>query len=449
MSKTNKLFEYQNATKFLGKTGDLEAFLNDIWKKSKLNDKSNNDTSKKQQFISFEADNHIKSKNYVGVISFNDEKMYLLPKVFYDKNKDNSAYKIKDINDHILWWLSYSKSFKFRAVPSMLGGRHDDFLEVLIYLFAKDTKEVFQNQLYLNYNETAEELSYVKGRIDMSAYIKNNLARARWHKISCIHEPFTLDNKFNQIVKYVAKNLYHTSKDSDNKKLLTDILDTLHDVSDTYPTAEDCRRIQFNIYHEALESVRDYCQLFLDNSISCLYNENFKVFAFLLPMERIYEDFLRGFIEEKLNDIITIESSSGVKHIDKNKKYPITPDMILLLNGNRILADAKYKLLEEGEKPPRSDIYQIISYATRLGIKNSVLLFPKHVGDVSDPEPIIIINDQNDQENIVTKIRFTQVPIIDNSLFTNGEGDRKTIKDKFRTAEENLTSFFEQLIDKL
>ncbi len=447
----HKLFEYQNATKFLGKTGDLEAFLNDVWKKSNLSRDSDNYTSKTQQFISFEADNHIKSRNYVGIISYNNEKIYLLPKVFYDKNRGDTSYKIRDISDHILWWLSYSKSFKFRGTRSMLGGRYNNFFEVLIYLFAKETKEVFQNQLYLNYNETSEELSYVKGRIDMPAYIKNNLARARWHKIYCIHEPFTLDNKFNQIVKYVAKNLYHTSEDSDNKKLLTDILDILHDVSDTYPTAEDCRRIHFNIYHEALESVRDYCQLFLDNSISSLYNENFKVFAFLLPMERIFEEFLRGFIEEKLKGIIKIESSNGVIHIDKNKKYPITPDMILLHNEKRILADAKYKLLEEGEKPPRSDIYQIISYATRLGIKNSVLLFPKHVGDVSDPEPITIISDQNDQENIVTEIRFTQVPIISENLITSEEDNRATIENKFKAAEENLKEFlnncFLNLID--
>ncbi len=70
---------------------------------------------------------------------------------------------------------------------------------------------------------------------------------------------------------------------------------------------------------------------------------------------------------------------------------------------------------------------------------------------MSDPEPITIISDQNDQENIVTEIRFTQVPIISENLITSEEDNRATIENKFKAAEENLKEFlnncFLNLID--
>lgn len=57
-------------------------------------------------------------------------------------------------------------------------------------------------------------------------------------------------------------------------------------------TAEQCSRISFNPMFGEFETVRVYCQLFLTNCISFDYKNDLKLFAFLLPMEYVFEDFI-------------------------------------------------------------------------------------------------------------------------------------------------------------
>ena len=87
-----------------------------------------------------------------------------------------------------------------------------------------------------------------------------------------------MDNEFNQCIKYVAKMLLSASNDYQNKRNLSDILFLLDEVSDVQISSEQCKRIQFNPMFSNFETVRDYCVLFLENSISFNYKSCFGTF---------------------------------------------------------------------------------------------------------------------------------------------------------------------------
>jgi 5-methylcytosine-specific restriction enzyme subunit McrC len=44
-----------------------------------------------------------------------------------------------------------------------------DFFEVLIYLFSKYTRRLFQSSLYQAYEDISRELPYIKGKLDVPA----------------------------------------------------------------------------------------------------------------------------------------------------------------------------------------------------------------------------------------------------------------------------------------
>ena len=143
------LFEYQNKIAIKEDFDGLESFLDEIWAKREKNSYYNEIFDNKiesQRFLQFiHKSNELKSNKYVGVIHFNGNKINLLPKIFFDSSKEYKSEEVNQIQNHILWWLSYCRKIKFPNYQASLGSVKSDFFEVLIYLFGYN--------LY-RYNET-------------------------------------------------------------------------------------------------------------------------------------------------------------------------------------------------------------------------------------------------------------------------------------------------------
>ena len=207
------LFEYQNKVNSNPSLDGLEDFLDDIWESREQNsfylDEENESSQKFLRFIG--KTNEIKSNKYVGVIYFNGNKINLLPKIFYDSDRDYSTDEVSQIQNHILWWLSYCRKIKFPNYQASLGNSKSDFFEVLIYIFSKYTRELLNSSIYQQYEEVNRELSFIKGRLNTSQYINENLSKGRWHKLNCSYDAFVFDNEFNRIIKYVTTLLFNVT----------------------------------------------------------------------------------------------------------------------------------------------------------------------------------------------------------------------------------------------
>jgi 5-methylcytosine-specific restriction enzyme subunit McrC len=439
------LFEYQNKVKFDNSLSKLEYFLDDIWKnrgKSGFYSQEQQEKIEVQQFIQFlHKSNELKSNKYVGVIHFQDHRINLLPKIFYDSGMEYNNNALEAMHAHILWWLSYCKKIKFPNYRTNLGSKKNDFFEILIYLFAKYTRDLLTNSIYQQYEEISRELPYIKGRLNSSTYIHENICRGRWHKLNCTYDAFIFDNQFNRIIKYVATLLFKVTRNLDNKKYLREILFILDEVSDKRATAEECRNIKFNPLFEKFVTVRDYCLLFLNNCISFDYKNDLKLFAFLLPMEYVFEDFIFGFIDQEVEDISAIAQSQSIK-LDKNGDFTIKPDLILKSKNTTIIADTKYKIIYSDDTDPKkgisqADIYQMLAYAIRYNVKDIILMYPDTLsGDILQPTRIVIEDAMAGNKEIVVCIQ--QVPIINKELFHGEATFDKPLSDVFSKTKVQL-----------
>ncbi len=370
------LYEYQKTEEKFDKDclDKLEIYLDEIWKRRDKNDSqySNDDPDNStQQFLQFFRDNKVKQKNYVGVIQFQDKTINLLPKIF---NNDDD---IKKINLNIIWWLSYTTKIKFPKSISSLASIENSFLEIIIWLFASYTKETLNNNLFQNYVEVESETSYVKGQFMFNDYINQHLARAKWGKVYCRYDSFELDNEFNRIIKYVANLLMNFSQNDETKHLLQDIIFILSDVSDERFTIEDCSKVRLNHFQSDFVTILEYCKLFLTNSISVNYRNKLEVFAFLIPMEKLFEEFIYGFIQKELK--LGVKSQSSGIFLTEDKSYKLKPDLKITYNSKEYIADTKYKILNFDDKKPvsQSDLYQMVAYAIRYKCENIILFYPK------------------------------------------------------------------------
>ena len=416
------LFEYQNKVNSNPSLDGLEDFLDDIWESREKNsfylDEENESSQKFLRFIG--KTNEIKSNKYVGVIYFNGNKINLLPKIFYDSDRDYSTDEVSQIQNHILWWLSYCRKIKFPNYQASLGNSKSDFFEVLIYIFSKYTRELLNSSIYQQYEEVNRELSFIKGRLNTSQYINENLSKGRWHKLNCSYDAFVFDNEFNRIIKYVTTLLFNVTTSTENKKNLREILFILDEVTDERATAEQCSKISFNPMFGEFETVRDYCKLFLSNCVSFDYKNDLKLFAFLLPMEYVFEDFIFGFIDKELESI-RAKSQRSDTYLDEDKIFNLKPDLWIKTAKKSLVADTKYKIVYSDAKDPKkgisqNDLYQMLAYAVRFEVDEIILFYPNTLKQDQEKNTQMIIKDALANGKEIT-IRAFQLPIINRTIF--------------------------------
>ncbi|MBB3696865.1 McrC family protein [Flammeovirga yaeyamensis] len=441
------LFEYQN--KVVADDVDLESldlFLDEIWVNREVNsfyeEKGGSKVIETQRFIqTLNKTNELKSNKYVGVVQFEGHIINLLPKVFYQEGKKYSKSEIGQMQNHILWWLSYCRKIKFPSYQTTLGDVKSDFFEVLIYLFSKYTRKLLATSIYQNYEEQSSELNHIKGRLNTNEYIRQNLSKGNWHKLNCSYDAFVMDNKFNRIIKYVANLLFTVTQNSDNKKYLREILFFLDDVSDEQATASQCETISFNPVFEEFTTVRDYCQLFLSNAISFSYKNELKLFAFLLPMEYVFEDFIFGFIERELEDV-TAKAQVSSTYLDTKNIFNLKPDLYLKTTSKSIIADTKYKIIYSDESDPKkgisqNDLYQMLAYAVRFKIDEIILFYPNTINNYQEEIAHLTIKDEwgNGKE---INIKAIQVPFLSNDIFDKTLNKKEELKHLFLPLETSL-----------
>lgn len=430
--ETYNLFEFAAPSVFKESSGELDkldVFLDEIWNKRDkivLSFWGGEDKDTSQRFINFSrkpGNLSLKSRNYVGIVHFNGNVYNLLPKIFND-GKDLNEQKLASIQSHILWWLSYCHKFKFPKSFSSFKSQKANFFEVLIYLFASYTKDVLTNVIYQAYEEVQEDLNFMKGRLDFNTYITKNYVSGNHHKLNCIYSSFEMDNTFNRIVKYVAKLLLQYTSELDNKKNLQEILFILDDVKDIQATIHDCEKVHINPLFEDMFTVLDYCKLFLSNSMVLSYKNQLKVFAFLLPMEYVFEDFIYGFIKKELKDI-AVKSQSATKRLTTEGLFALKPDLVFDVARTvgdkevtkKIIADTKYKMIYPDGNDKKygiseKDMYQMLTYAVRNKADEIKLFYPSTVNNLKQEKDINFKIKDEFADNVNIKIDAYQLPVI-------------------------------------
>ncbi len=292
-------------------------------------------------------------------------------------------------------------------------------------------------------------MSYIKGRLDTNAYINENISTGRWHKLSCTYDDFIVDNKFNRIIKYVTKLLFNETKVHENKKYLREILFLLDEVGDEKSSAEQCMTISFNPMLAEFEMVRDYCILFLSGSISYDYKNDMKLFAFLIPMEYLFEEFVFGFIDKELSGL-KAKSQRSDTYLDERQNFNLRPDLYIETPSKSFIADTKYKIIYSEDSDPKkgitqSDLYQMLSYAVRFKADEIILFYPNTVSQDQENKTSLIIKDAlaNDKE---ISIKAFQLPIINRDLLDLPINEKNHLRELFESTKIELKRKIEEIL---
>ena len=312
-------------------------------------------------YFSNTLDGTIKSKNYCGIINYNEQDYYLLPKI--SKNSEQNL----DIFTYMFMY-AYNLNIKNEHLSSAKNLKTENILEVFIQLFAKNLLQEFQKGVYKTYITKEENLKVLKGKYLIDENIKYNTDHT---SIYCSYDEFSQDNALNRFFLYAIKVFLHYVK---NKKLLKSCELALDDVEYRHHDPQRAK-ISFDRMNIRYKKSFEIAKMLLQKIVPT-FAQGKQSFAFLFDMNELFEKFVGNLFYE-------VERSTQLQTQKRFGNLFLQPDILL---QDKII-DTKYKIVQEKNELSTQDKYQMFVYGTNFEVKYTMLLYPKHNNHI-DVEPL-------------------------------------------------------------
>lgn len=299
----------------------------------------------------------LKAKHYCGILNFDNQDFYILPKIANYNDEQNLNI--------FIYMLMYAYDVKLsnEQIANCANQEHT-ILEVFVQMFAINLLNELKKGLYKEYLTKQDNLPVLKGKYLINENIKYNFTK---NKIYCEYDEFSENNSLNKFFLYAVKYL---QKFVNDKKLLKQCELIFDEVEYKSVDINRVETINFNRLNVRFKTSFEIALLLLRQSIP-LFNKDKKSFAFLFDMNVLFEKFIARMVKE-------LDNNAKIQNQDDFGDLTLKPDIIL---KNQII-DTKYKKIKSIEDIKQSDKLQVFSYGINYKIENVMLLYAKHLDNI-------------------------------------------------------------------
>lgn len=169
------------------------------------------------QNLILQTDGSIQIKNYVGFFQKGKTKIQVLPKI-YCRN-ESVKEEIEDSMSFLFRLLAWSGYISFKDIDELdISAIKKNAFEIFIRIFIQNFLLEFNKAPHYEYVTHVENQQIIKGKILFAQTIKHN--SHTWHKHIVEYDEFSMDNKLNQLFKFIIQELLKSTFDSKNKMML-------------------------------------------------------------------------------------------------------------------------------------------------------------------------------------------------------------------------------------
>ncbi len=286
---------------------------------------------------------------------------------------------------NLLKMLSHTGNVPITELDQVgLDLRKMDLFEVFIRLFAKNLLTTIKNSLRREYIRSSDELHVIRGRIDF----RHHINPARMHIIPCRYHELSADSLLNRTFKYTCYLMSRTASDFTTIRLLGAIVNLLEPVTLTPICVAEIDRIAYSRLNRIFEPYIRMCRIFLSNSSLTLQASEVESFSLLIPMERLFEEFIGTVLAEDpayfFGRNVPVRSQATVGRLARDANgaelFSMRPDIIVGCPQIEAVIDTKYKQLDTADRKAgilQADLYQMYAYAAKTNARRCMLLYPE------------------------------------------------------------------------
>ena len=307
----------------------------------------------------------LKTSSYIGALNVGDLAVVIRPKIPIARVMFLIAYAMdpKDWRKH---------AFELEKAP--------DVLEAIALAFAHRTRQAIQRGLLQGYRREEDALHTVRGRVRFGDQISRRFGIPL--PIEVAFDEFTEDIEKNRLLKTAIHRLGHTFiRSPATRQELRALRPAFAMVGLGSYRPGPLPEVQYTRLDQHYRPAVELARLIIENSSLELRRGEVAGAAFLIDMNKVFEQFLYVALGEALG-LSERQWQRGTRlALDEDNQIPMYPDLSWWParpgeNGSlpTFVGDAKYKKLEP-ERFENADIYQMLAYCTAANLSYGLLVY--------------------------------------------------------------------------
>jgi 5-methylcytosine-specific restriction enzyme subunit McrC len=323
----------------------------------------------------------LKVQNYVGLIRTGTGlQIEVLPKLA-------RAIDPAQARELLIRMLIELEDSPFReANEADLRAHNMPLFEILIRYFLRRVTDIVRKGIARTYVEEQGSLRFLRGKLVMGEHIRRNAVNAS--NFYCEYDEYQANRPINRLIRAGLDVAAKLSKEPKNEQRCRELLYWFDEVPASTDFPNDFHRIQRDRLIQHYLPAMPVCRLLLESLNPLTQQGSNRAISMLFPMERVFEDFVAAKLRKQLEGWKIKTQARGRSLIENHrerKMFALVPDMVLSNETRKIVADTKWKLIDQAArdnkyKISQPDIYQLFAYSKKfLGgqdVKEVILIYP-------------------------------------------------------------------------
>ncbi|MCT7531329.1 McrC family protein [Aliarcobacter cryaerophilus] len=304
---------------------------------------------------------YLQAKSYVGTIQTTSGFILeILPKTV----KDNDIEKSKQVFMKLLHLLYKLPNYKNIDSANFERIKDLEIFEIFIFMFLQEVGIIIKKGIKSYYVGQEDNLFYLKGKLLINEQIKRNSIHKERFYVQ--YDDYNQNRAENRLIKSTLKLLSNISRDFDNQRKIRQYLEHMNWIDLSLNIDKDFSMVKTGRGMEHYKNALIWSKVFLKKESFSSFSGDTIAFAILYPMEKLFECFVRWWLEKKYPHLQIEAQNGGYDFVTKenNKQlFGVRPDF-LIKKENKVIcvADAKWKLIENDGDFSQSDFYQLFAY---------------------------------------------------------------------------------------
>lgn len=279
-------------------------------------------------------------------------------------------------------------------------------LEVFISEFLRSVECVVKRGLRSNYREQQDNLFAMRGKLLVSAHLRQNLARA--DRFFTQHDEFTTNRPENRLIRAALKRVLLLTGTQVNHKFARDLDLIFSEVPTSTQVLIDFQQVRLdrgmNYYSDALA----WARLILNDQSPLSSSGNHNSPSLLFPMEAVFEAYVAKHLPNQLTSPHSLKTQARSHHLVTHCEqdwFQLKPDLLIKeLGRDRLVLDTKWKLIDAKKSNAKDkyglsqgDFYQLLAYGSNyLDSTGELILIYPRTDDFCEPLPEFIFSKNNE-----------------------------------------------------